>query len=33
MNDAAKVVMEKFQEIFLAYGQSDEYSFAFIQKA
>lgn len=29
MNFAAKAVMEDFQDIFLAYGQSDEYSFCF----
>ncbi|KAJ2553389.1 tRNA-histidine guanylyltransferase 1-like [Coemansia sp. RSA 1933] len=29
MNRAAKVVMESMQEIVLAYGQSDEYSFVF----
>ena len=28
MNQAALHVCEKFNEIFLAYGQSDEYSFA-----
>lgn len=27
MNEAALYVVEKFQDIFLAYGQSDEYSF------
>lgn len=30
MNRAAHHVCEKFQDIFLAYGQSDEYSFAFV---
>lgn len=29
MNEAAKHVMNSFQDIFLAYGQSDEYSFVF----
>lgn len=29
MNEAAKAVMEEFDDIFLAYGQSDEYSFVF----
>ena len=27
MNDAAKLVMESFPDIWIAYGQSDEYSF------
>lgn len=29
MNEAAKAVIEAFDDIFLAYGQSDEYSFVF----
>ncbi|XP_063683721.1 uncharacterized protein LOC134818207 [Bolinopsis microptera] len=29
MNDAAKGVMSELQDIFMAYGQSDEYSFIF----
>jgi tRNA(His) guanylyltransferase len=29
MNDAAKGVMSELQDIFMAYGQSDEYSFVF----
>lgn len=29
MNEAAKVVLQEFDDIFLAYGQSDEFSFAF----
>ena len=29
MNQAAEYVVGKFEDIFLAYGQSDEYSFAF----
>ncbi len=29
MNKSAKHVCSTFQEIFIAYGQSDEYSFAF----
>jgi len=29
MNKAAMVVMDKFEDIFLGYGQSDEYSFVF----
>ena len=29
MNEAAKAVMHEFDDIFLAYGQSDEYSFVF----
>lgn len=28
MNEAAFYVCQKFKDIFLAYGQSDEYSFA-----
>ena len=33
MNSAAKVVMQEFEEIFLSYGQSDEYSFIFKREA
>ena len=29
MNKAAQDVCEKFKQVFLAYGQSDEYSFVF----
>ena len=29
MNKAAEYVVSKFEDVFLAYGQSDEYSFAF----
>ena len=32
MTHAAKVVMQNFTEIVLAYGQSDEYSFVFRKK-
>ena len=31
MNQAAQTVLEKFKEIFLSYGQSDEYSFVLSQ--
>jgi len=33
MNKAAKFVMKSFSEIFVAYGQSDEYSFVFRREA
>ena len=33
MNAAARAVLDEFQSIFLAYGQSDEYSFVFRQDA
>ena len=29
MNEAAKAVMNELQDIFISYGQSDEYSFVF----
>ena len=32
MNHAALKVMEKFDDLVLAYGQSDEYSFMFRKK-
>jgi tRNA(His) 5'-end guanylyltransferase len=33
MNEAALYVCQKFKDIFLAYGQSDEYSFALVRDA
>lgn len=33
MNEAAKFVMQGFNELILAYGQSDEYSFLFVKEA
>ena len=33
MNAAARAVLNEFQTVFIAYGQSDEYSFVFRQDA